>query len=89
MLLARIVARARGATARAEVEQLLEESVIFIEETGARALVPLVHEARAELERACGDAAAAERELREAHRLYAEMGATGHAERLARELARP
>ena len=28
----------------------------------------------------------AHRELREAHRLYTEMGATGHAERLAREL---
>jgi len=86
LLLARIVARARGASARAEVEQLLEESVACIEETGARALVPMQHEARAELERSCGDAAAAERELREAHRLYAEMGATGHAERLAREL---
>jgi hypothetical protein len=31
-------------------------------------------------------AAARERELREAHRLYTEMDATGHAERLAREL---
>jgi adenylate cyclase len=89
LLLARIVARARGATARAEVEQLLEESVAYLEETGAKAWVPLLHEARAELERACGDAAAAERELREAQRLYAEMGATGHAERLARELVRP
>jgi predicted amidophosphoribosyltransferase len=28
-----------------------------------------------------------DRELREAHRLYTEMGATGHAERLAKELA--
>jgi len=46
----------------------------------------LLHEARAELERACGDAAAAERELHQAQRLYAEMGATGHTERLAREL---
>ncbi len=27
-----------------------------------------------------------ERELREAHRLFTEMGATGHAERVAREL---
>jgi hypothetical protein len=45
-----------------------------------------VHEARAELERACGDAPAAERELREAQRLHAAMGATGHAERIAREL---
>jgi adenylate cyclase len=86
LLLARIVARARGATARAEVEQLLEQSLAYIEETGARAWVPLLHETRAELERACGDAAAAERELGEAQRLYAEMGATGHAERLTREL---
>jgi hypothetical protein len=87
MLLARIVARARGATARAEVEQLLEESIAYVEESGARAWSPLIHEARAELERACGDSAAAARELREAQRLYAGMGATGHAERLARELA--
>jgi hypothetical protein len=86
MLLARIVARARGGTARAEVEQLLEESIAYVEETGARAWLPLIHEARAELERAGGDAAAAERELHEAQRLYAEMGATGHAERVAREL---
>jgi hypothetical protein len=69
------------------VEQLLEESVAYLEETGMRAWVPLLHEARAELERACGDDAAAQRELREAQHLYAEMGATGHAERLARELA--
>ena len=34
-----------------------------------------------------GDGAEAERELSEAHRLYTEMGATGHAERVARELA--
>jgi adenylate cyclase len=87
LLLARIVARARGATARAEVEQLLEVSAAYLEETGTRAWVPLLHEARAELERACGDAAAAERELREAQRLYAAMGATGHAERVAGELA--
>jgi class 3 adenylate cyclase len=86
LLLARIVARARGVTARAEVEQLLEESVAYLEETGARAWVPLLHEARAELERACGDTAAEKRELHEAQRLYAEMGATGHAERLTREL---
>jgi len=33
-----------------------------------------------------GGTAACERELREAHRLYTEMGATGHAERLAEEL---
>jgi hypothetical protein len=79
-------APARGASARAEVEQLLEGSVAYIAETGTRAWIPFLHEARAELERACGDAAAAERELREAQRLHATLGATGHAERIAREL---
>ncbi len=41
---------------------------------------------RSERAHARGDAASRERHLREAHRLYTEMGATGHAERLAREL---
>jgi hypothetical protein len=41
---------------------------------------------RAELSRLRGDGGASERDLREAHRLFTEMGATGHAERLAREL---
>ena len=85
MLLARLVARARGAKARAEVERLLEESVAYVEESGARALVPLLHVARAELERACGKIPAAEREWREARHQYAKMGAIGHAERLAGE----
>jgi hypothetical protein len=80
-------ASSRARQPRARVEQLLEESVVYIEETGAKALVPVLDEARAELERAGGDSAAAGRELREARRLYAEMGATGHAERLAREAA--
>ncbi len=39
----------------------------------------------AELEHLRGDDAARTRELREALRLYTEMGATGHAERVARE----
>jgi hypothetical protein len=34
---------------------------------------------------ACGH----ERELREAHRLFTEIGATGHADRLAAALATP
>ena len=47
---------------------------------------PSLHEERAELARRSGDAPTRDRELREAHRLYTEMGATGHAERLAKEL---
>ena len=59
----------------------------LIEQTGARLYTPQVHEQRAALADLSGDGAEAERELREAHRLYTGMGATGHAERVARELA--
>jgi hypothetical protein len=41
---------------------------------------------RARLARIRGDDGACDHYLREAHRLYTEMGATGHAERLAREM---
>ncbi len=44
-----------------------------------------LHE-RAQLAALLGDDACCERELHEAHRLYTEMGATGHAERVGREL---
>ncbi len=47
---------------------------------------PQVCEQRAELARLRGDEAAGTRELREAHRLFTEIGATGHAERIAKEL---
>jgi hypothetical protein len=59
----------------------------LIEEFGARVYRPQICEERAELARLRGGDATYQRHLREAHRLYTEMGATGHAERLARELA--
>ena len=57
-----------------------------MEETGARGLAPQILEVRARLAGIRGDDIEAERGLREAHRLYTEIGATGHAERLAREI---
>jgi len=45
-----------------------------------------VTEVPAQLAALRSDAPAAERSLREAHRLFTEMGATGHAARLAKEL---
>ncbi len=54
---------------------------------GARPFEAQIHEVSAELGALLGDDPGREHELREAHRLYAEMGATGHAERLAQELA--
>ena len=53
---------------------------------GARPFEAQIHEVSAELAALLGDDAGRERDLRDAHRLYTEMGATGHAERVAREL---
>jgi tetratricopeptide (TPR) repeat protein len=84
--LARVLRSADGLAAEREIEAALDRALELIGETGARALVPQVHEERAELARLCGDGTTRERELREAHRLYTEMAATGHVERLAKEL---
>ena len=53
----------------------------------ARPLEADLHEIDAQIARVRGDLDKHARHLREAHRLYTEMGATGHAKRLARELA--
>ncbi len=78
--------RARGAAARAEIEDDFARIAELIDSGGAELYRPPLHEARAELARALGDEAGHARELREAHRLYAEMGADAHAQRLAKEL---
>ncbi len=49
-------------------------------------LTPFLSEESAHLARLLGDEEGCERESREAHRLYTEMGAMGHAERVGREL---
>jgi tetratricopeptide (TPR) repeat protein len=85
--LARALCASEGGEARAAVEDELGRASALLETTGGRAFEPWIAEARAELARALGDEAGRERELREAHRLYTEMGATGHAERLAKELS--
>jgi hypothetical protein len=55
----------------------------IVARTGARGLEPRISEARAELARVCGDNAAREHHRQEAQRLYAAIGAAGHARRLA------
>jgi hypothetical protein len=65
------------------IEQELAKASELIDEMGARVLRPRIHEVRALL-----DPAARERELREAQRLYAEMG-SGDEERIAQALATP
>jgi len=85
-LLKRLFAWTGEDTAEARVAAL-ERALGAVRETGAKAFEPLVHVERAELARQSGDAEWRERELREAHRLFTTMDATGHAARLARELS--
>ena len=82
---AQTLRESEGRAARDEIEATLARADALIREKGARAWAPFVCEERARLAQCQGDAAA-DRHLREAHRLFTEMGAMGHAERLAREL---
>jgi tetratricopeptide (TPR) repeat protein len=80
---ARALLASEGVSCAAEVEHTLAEASAMIEETEARCRQPVFHEISADLARLRGDQAACERELREAHRLFVRIGATGHAERIA------
>jgi tetratricopeptide (TPR) repeat protein len=85
---ARVLLHLGGLEARKEIEAALDAASALATEMNARSFEPFIIEERARLARATGDEVAHERELREAHRIYTEMAATGHAERLARELGR-
>ena len=82
----RALLQLEGPTSQA-FTQALADAERHVEETGARAFEPFLHEVRAEGAALQGDSDVRNRELREAHRLFTEMGATGHSERVARELA--
>ena len=71
---------------RAEIESALERAEHLVASIEGRALSPRILELRGRLAAAVGDAPASDRTLREALDLYRAIGATGHAERLAREL---
>ena len=78
---------AGGAEQREAIETALEKMAGVIEWTGGRTFSPFLHELRAQLALVCGDADTCESERREAERLWTEMGAHGHIERMAQELA--
>ncbi len=84
---ATVLVRSDGASVRSEIEAELSEVERIIGEIGFRSMLPSVHELRAELAAVAGDPAGRERELGQALRLYGEMGATGHVQRVERELA--
>jgi len=76
--LARVVIRTDAARAR----DALARAAALVERTHAHAYAPFLSLERAELARLLDDETTYRRELREAHRLFTAMGATGHAERI-------
>jgi adenylate cyclase len=80
--LARVLLAREGAKAARAIAEALDGAERLIEQAGALSYRPLVLLERAELARLVGDAAARRRVLAEAHRVFTEIGATGHAERL-------
>jgi hypothetical protein len=76
----------RGLEATSEIEAALAEADAWLEMSGAKSYEPFLHVERAELARLKGDEAARERELREAHRLFTEIGALIRAAEVAKEL---
>jgi tetratricopeptide (TPR) repeat protein len=72
----------QGRKARAAIEEALAAAEQAVARTGGRGLEPRIPEARAELARVCGDDASREHFLHEAQRLYASIGAAGHARRI-------
>jgi adenylate cyclase len=85
--LARVLLGSAGVAAREQIEPALARALQLVRETGAKVTEPLIHVELAELARHSGHEEERQRELREAHRLFSEIGASGHAERLAGELA--
>ncbi len=85
-VMARALLRRDGLAARAAAEAALGCAAALIERTGARTLAPPLCEWRAELAAVLGDEATRAQLLRQAQQGYEEIGAPGHAARLAREL---
>jgi class 3 adenylate cyclase/tetratricopeptide (TPR) repeat protein len=67
-----------------ELARTLAHAEALCEDTGMRAHQPGLLELQAALAERRGELQKADQRLREAHRLYSEIGATGHASRLAR-----
>ena len=77
---------ARGAAGSAEIEAELDRAAEVAANTAHCGAAAQILERRAELAKARGDSEERRRWLSEAERSYRARGATGHAERLAREV---
>ena len=88
LALARVLRGVEGADASAGITAALDRADALVQTTGARSYAPQILVERARLATLHGDTEAAQRRLHEAHRLFTDMGATGHARRLAEDPSR-
>lgn len=72
--------------ARDDAATAIERGLALTDQAGTLVLIPQFLAERAELARLRGNDSCHLHYLREAHRLFVEMGATGYAQRLATEL---
>jgi hypothetical protein len=86
LALARVLLRTKGLAARSVIEAALEEASRITRQMQFKVFEPFACLERAELARLYGDEATCERELREAHRLFTEIGAPIRAAEVAKEL---
>jgi hypothetical protein len=82
LVLARVLPATEGVQAALAIEDALARALALIEVTGVISEAPFIRVDWAEPARLSGDESTRQRELREAHRLFTAMGATGHAERI-------
>jgi tetratricopeptide (TPR) repeat protein len=86
LALARVLLRTKGLASRDAIEAALEELSRVARQMGLRMFEPFVCVERAELARLAHDETTRQRELREAHQLFVDIGATIRAAEVAKEL---
>jgi tetratricopeptide (TPR) repeat protein len=85
--LARVASASSDAQDHLAAETALSRAIELAQATGTTSLEALMHAEYAKLARQTGSQELSQQELREAHRLFSEVGAAGQAERAASELA--
>jgi tetratricopeptide (TPR) repeat protein len=86
LVLARVLLRTKGLASRAAIEATLEEASRLVRQMEFKMHEPFICVERAELARLAEDETTRQRELREAHRLFTEIGAPIRADEVAKEL---
>jgi adenylate cyclase len=84
---ARLLLSTPSTTPREQIAAALARADALTSKADAKAIAPLIHVEHAELARQSGEQKRRQRELRKAHHLFTEIGASRHAQQLSRELA--